>query len=318
MLRYVASRLLQTIPVLVIVALLIFLIARLAPGDAATLLLGPDATAAEIEALREQLGLNRPLATQFLGWAGGLLVGDLGYSPFLQESVTSAIGSHLLPTLSLAVVAQLLAVVAAIPAGIAAARRPGGIVDRVLMGATLLGISVPSFLLGLLLALVFAVILRVLPVAGYADPSEGIGRFLLYLLLPAVALAAMQASLLARMTRSTMMDVLTANYVTTARAKGVLGAIVLYKHAFRTAINPILTVVGQSFGVLITGAVVIETVFNIPGIGQLIVLAIQRRDFDLIQGVVLVATVMYLVLNLVVDVLYGVFDPRIRLRAAGR
>lgn len=317
MLRYILSRLVQTIPVLVIVALLIFIIARLAPGDPAAVLLGPDATAAEVAALREQLGFNRPIYEQFFDWAGGLFVGNLGYSLFLQESVSSAIASHLMPTLSLAIFAQLLAVLVAIPAGVAAARRPGGIADRALMGVSLLGISVPSFLLGLFLALLFAVVLRVLPVAGYADPGQGIGKFLLYLVLPAVALAAMQAALLARMTRSTMMDVLNTNYVTTARAKGLPGGVVLYKHAFRTAINPILTVVGQSFGVLITGAVVIETVFNIPGIGQLIVLAIQRRDFDLIQGVVLVATVMYLLLNLVVDLLYGVFDPRIRLRKAG-
>ncbi|MGV8882421.1 MAG: ABC transporter permease [Rhodoglobus sp.] len=317
MLRYILSRLVQTIPVLVIVALLIFIIARLAPGDPAAILLGPDASADEIEALREQLGFNRPVYEQFFNWVGGLFVGNLGYSLFLQESVASAIGSHLLPTISLAVFAQLLAVVVAIPAGIAAARRPGGPVDRLLMGMSLLGISVPSFLLGLFLALLFAVVLRWLPVAGYADPGAGFGPFLLYLVLPAIALAAMQAALLARMTRSTMMDVLTTNYVTTARAKGVSGGIVLYKHAFRTAVNPILTVVGQSFGVLITGAVVIETVFNIPGLGQLIVLAIQRRDFDLIQGVVLVATLMYLVLNLIVDLLYGVFDPRIRLRKAG-
>ena len=314
MLKYILSRLVQTIPVLVIVALLIFIIARLAPGDPAAVLLGPDATSDEIEALREQLGFNRPVYEQFFDWVGGLFVGNLGYSLFLQESVASAIGSHLLPTLSLAVFAQVLAVLVAIPAGIAAARKPGGASDRLLMGASLLGISVPSFLLGLFLALIFAVMLRWLPVAGYAAPSEGFGKFLLYLTLPAVALAAMQAALLARMTRSTMMDVLGTNYVTTARAKGVPGGVVLYKHAFRTAINPILTVVGQSFGVLITGAVVIETVFNIPGIGQLIVLAIQRRDFDLIQGVVLVATLMYLVLNLAVDLLYGVFDPRIRLR----
>jgi len=317
MLKYILSRLVQTIPVLVIVALLIFIIARLAPGDPAAVLLGPDATADEVEALREQLGFNRPIYEQFFSWAGGLFVGNLGYSFFLQESVSTAIGNHLLPTLSLAVLAQILAVVVAIPAGVAAARKPGGVADRTLMGASLLGISVPSFLLGLFLALLFAVLLRWLPVAGYADPSEGLGKFLLYLLLPAIALAAMQAALLARMTRSTMMDVLGANYVSTARAKGLPGGVVLYKHAFRTAINPILTVVGQSFGVLITGAVVIETVFNIPGIGQLIVLAIQRRDFDLIQGVVLVATLMYLVLNLIVDLLYGVFDPRIRLRKAG-
>lgn len=316
MTRYIISRLLQTIPVLIVVVILVFFIAHLAPGDPAAVLLGPDATNEEVETLRESLGLNQPLPVQFINWVGGLLVGDLGTSIFLQESVASAIGSHILPTLSLAILAQLLAIVIAVPAGIAAARRPGGLGDRALMGASLFGISVPSFLLGLILALIFAVSLRILPVAGYSDPADGIPKFLLYLVLPAVALAAMQAALIARMTRSTMMDVLSANYVTTARAKGLSGGTILYKHAFRNAINPILTVVGQAFGVLITGAVVIETVFNIPGIGQLVVLAIQRRDHELIQGVVLVSTVLYLGLNLVVDILYGVFDPRVRVRTS--
>lgn len=315
MIRYIGSRLLQIIPVLAIVAVMIFIIARLAPGDPAAVLLGPDATVEELEAMRESLGLNQPAIVQFFDWVGGVLVGDLGTSIFLQESVTSAIASHFGPTLALAILAQLLAVIIAVPAGIAASRRPGGPVDRVLMGTSLLGISIPSFLLGLFLALIFAVVLRWLPVAGYSDPGEGVLKFLQYLILPAVALAAMQAALLARMTRSTMMDVLSTNYVTTAKAKGLNNGIVLYKHAFRNAINPILTVVGQSFGVLITGAVVIETVFNIPGIGQLVVLAIQRRDLDLIQGVVLVATLLYLFINLVVDILYGVFDPRIRLQS---
>lgn len=315
MIRYVGSRLLQTIPVLLIVAVLIFIIARLAPGDPASVLLGPDATVAEVEAMRETLGLNRPAIVQFFDWFGGLLVGDLGTSIFLQESVTSAIASHFGPTLALAVMAQLLAVLIAVPAGIAASRKPGGLVDRLLIGSTLLGISIPSFLLGLFLALIFAVLLGWLPVAGYSDPSQGVLTFLRYLILPAVALAAMQAALLARMTRSTMMDILSTNYVTTAKAKGLANGVVLYKHAFRNAVNPILTVVGQSFGVLITGAVVIETVFNIPGIGQLVVLAIQRRDLYLIQGVVLVATLLYLLINLVVDILYGVFDPRIRLQS---
>jgi peptide/nickel transport system permease protein len=313
MIRYIGSRLLQVIPVLILVAVMIFVVARLAPGDPAAVLLGPDASVDELEAMRETLGLNEPITTQFFVWASGVLTGDLGRSLFLQASVTSAIASHFGPTLALAVLAQLLAVIIAVPAGIAASRKPSGLVDRGLMATTLLGISIPSFLLGLFLALIFAVVLRWLPVAGYAEPSEGVIEWLRYLILPAIALAAMQAALLARMTRSTMMDVLSTNYVTTARAKGIAGGVVLYKHAFRNAINPILTVVGQSFGVLITGAVVIETVFNIPGIGQLVVLAIQRRDLDLIQGVVLVATLLYLLINLIVDILYGVFDPRIRL-----
>lgn len=314
MIRYIAQRVIQTIPVLAVVAIFVFLIIRLTPGDPAAVILGPDATTAQVADLREKMGLNAPLITQFVSWIGGIIVGDLGYSPFLQQSVSSAISSHLLPTISLAVFAQLIALIIAIPLGVLAAKRPGGMMDSSLMGATLLGISIPSFLLGMLLALVFGVYLRVLPVAGYSAPENGFFEFLSYLVLPAFALAVMQAALLARMTRSTMIDVLGANYITTAKAKGIGPQIVLYKHALRNAANPILTVAGQTFGVLLTGAVVIETVFNIPGLGQLVVTAIQRRDYEMIQGVVLVATLIYVGINLAVDLLYGVLDPRVRVK----
>jgi peptide/nickel transport system permease protein len=212
----------------------------------------------------------------------------------------------------LAIMAELLALVVAVPAGIMAARRRGTAVDRAFMGGALLGISVPSFLSGLFLVLVFAVGLGWFPVAGFRPLEEGLGEHLTYLVLPAIALGGLQAALIARTTRSSMLDVLTENYMKTAKAKGLSERVRIYKHAFRNAALPVLTVIGQTFGTLIAGAAVVETVFNIPGIGQLVVNSVERRDFVVIQGVVLLIAVSYVLINLVVDVLYSALDPRIR------
>jgi peptide/nickel transport system permease protein len=300
------------IPVLAVVAVTVFLIIHITPGDPASIMLGPDATPAQVTQLRHTMGLDRPLWTQFVDWIGGVVRGDLGYSVFLHQNVSTAIGSHLQPTLYLAIFAELLAVAIAVPAGVIAARRRGTAADQSFMGLALVGVSIPSFLLGLFLVLIFAVGLRWLPSGGYRDPGIGFGLFLQFLILPAIALAAMQAALIARMSRSSMLDVLATNYVKTAKAKGVGERLLVYKHALKNASIPILTVVGQSFGALMTGAVVIETVFNIPGMGQLVINSIQRRDFVVIQGVVLTIALMYVLINLVVDLLYGVLDPRIR------
>lgn len=312
MISYVAKRLLSVIPILAVVAVTVFLIIHITPGDPASIMLGPDATPAQVGDLRHQMGLDRPLWTQFFEWIGGVLHGDLGYSVFLHQEVSTAITSHLRPTLYLAIFAELLAVLLAVPAGVIAARHRGTVVDQSFMGFALLGVSIPSFLLGLFLVLIFAVLLGWLPSGGYRDPSAGFSLFLQFLVLPAIALAAMQAALIARMSRSSMLDVLGTNYVRTAKAKGVTERLVIYKHAFRNAAIPILTVVGQSFGALMTGAVVIETVFNIPGMGQLVINSIQRRDFMVIQGVVLTIALVYVLINLIVDLLYGVLDPRVR------
>ncbi len=312
MTSYLIKRLLALVPVLGVVAVVVFLLIHLTPGDPAAVMLGPEASAAQVDALRAQLGLNDPLYVQFFRWLGGVLQGDLGESLFIRQPVTTVLADALGPTMSLAIMAELLALVVAVPAGIVAARRRGTAVDRAFMGGALLGISVPSFLSGLFLALVFAVGLGWFPVAGFRPLEDGLGRHLTYLVLPAIALGGLQAALIARTTRSSMLDVLTQNYMKTAKAKGLSEQVRIYKHALRNAALPVLTVIGQTFGTLIAGAAVVETVFNIPGIGQLVVNSVERRDFVVIQGVVLLIAVSYVLINLVVDVLYSILDPRIR------
>lgn len=310
---YILKRLLSLIPVLFVVAVVVFLIIHITPGDPAAVMLGPEASPREVAELREQLGLNLPLYQQFFSWIIGVLQGDFGFSFFMKEPVLHAFFSHLGPTISLAIVAQVFAIVLAIPFGVIAARKRGSMVDQSFMGMSLVGISVPSFLLGLFLILIFAVQLKWLPVAGYKPLSQGLYLHLRYLMLPAIALGAMQAALIARMTRSSMLDILNANYIKTARSKGVKEKMIVYKHALRNAFIPILTVIGQTFGTLVAGAAVVETVFNIPGIGQLIVNSVERRDFAVIQGTIMLVAISYVTINLVIDLLYGVIDPRIRL-----
>jgi peptide/nickel transport system permease protein len=310
---YLIRRVLSLVPVLAVVAVVVFLLIHLTPGDPAAVMLGPEAREEDVQALREQLGLTEPLYTQFFRWLGGVLQGDLGDSLFIRKPVTEVLADALGPTASLAILAELLALVIAVPAGIMAARRRGTAADRAFMSGALLGISVPSFLLGLFLVLVFAVGLGWFPVAGFRPLENGLAAHLTYLVLPAVALGAMQAALIARTTRSAMLDVLTRNFMKTAKAKGLSERVRIYKHALKNAALPVLTVIGQTFGTLIAGAAVVETVFNIPGIGQLVVNSVERRDFVVIQGVVLLIAVSYVLINLVVDLLYSVFDPRVRL-----
>ncbi|SHH39620.1 ABC transporter permease [Pollutimonas bauzanensis] len=313
MARYLLHRLLALIPVLGVVAVVVFLIVHLTPGDPATVILGDEATPQQRLALIAQLGLDKPLAEQFFTWFANVARGNLGVSIFMRDDVLNVFLDHLGPTVSLAVFAQLLAAVPGVWLGIVAARRRGSLVDQSVMGFSMLGISVPSFLLGLFLILTFSVWLRWLPVAGYRPLSEGLWTHLRYLVLPAVALGAIQAALLARMTRSAMLDILNDSYIKTARAKGLAERLVIYRHALRNALIPILTVFGETFGALITGAAVVETVFNIPGVGQLIVNSIARRDFPVIQGAILLITVTYVLLNLFIDMLYGLVDPRVKL-----
>lgn len=310
---YLLKRLFALIPVLFVVSLVIFLIIHITPGDPATVMLGESATAQDISVLREQLGLNLPLHQQYVEWIVKVFQGDLGESFFMKESVMQSILSHLSPTISLAILAQLVALVIAIPIGIKAAVRRGTTTDQTIMGFSLLGMAVPSFLLALFLILLVGVQLQWLPVAGYKPLEQGLWTHLKYLILPAISLGAIQAALITRMTRSSMLEVLTTNYIKTARAKGVKERGVIYKHALRIAFLPILTVIGQTFGGLITGAVVTESIFNIPGIGQLIINSVERRDYAVIQGVVLFVTTAYVLINLIVDVLYGIIDPRVRL-----
>ncbi|WP_368652631.1 nickel ABC transporter permease [Ornithinibacillus sp. 4-3] len=314
MLKYIIKRLLSVIPVLFVVSIVIFGIIHITPGDPAAVILGQEATPEQIEQLREQLGLNEPIHLQYYHWVLGVLQGDLGTSYFMKEPVTQAIFDHLKPTLSVAALAMAISLIIAIPIGIAAANRRGTITDQSIMGFALLGMSVPSFLLGLFLILFFGVKLGWLPVAGYQPLSNGLWNHLKYLIMPAIALGSIQAALIARMTRTSMLEVLNTNYIKTARAKGVKDRKIVYVHALRNAFLPILTVVGTTLGSLMAGAAVTETIFNIPGIGQLIINSVERRDYSVIQGVVLFVTVIYVFVNLVIDLLYGVIDPRVRLQ----
>ncbi|MEK4386215.1 ABC transporter permease [Solibacillus sp. FSL W7-1464] len=313
MLAYIFKRLLSTIPVLFVVSVVIFIIIHITPGDPGATILGMEATPEQIEELNEQLGYNRPIHEQYISWVSGIFKGDLGDSIFMRQPVTEAIIEHIGPTLSLAILAQLIAIVLAIPFGILAAYKRGSLTDTSLMSISLLGMAIPSFLLALILMLVVGVKLQWLPIAGYAPLSDGLMEHIKFLILPAISLGTIQAALITRMTRSSMLDVLNLNFIKTARAKGVLEMNVLLKHAFRNAFLPILTVIGQTFGTLVTGAVVVETIFNIPGLGQLIINSVTRRDYTVIQGVVLMVTIMYVFINLVIDLLYGVVDPRVRL-----
>jgi len=301
------------IPVLLIVAIFVFFLIHMIPGDPAAVMLGPEATPEEVESLKEELGLNLPIYQQFFEWSLHALQGDLGNSLYMNQPVLDAFIGHLGPTLSLALLAQGVSIFLAIPIGVLAARKRGTGVDRTFMIIAMLGMSIPSFLLALLLMLVFGVQLNWLPVAGYSSLGEGLWEHLKYLILPAISLGTIQAAVIARMTRSSMIDILSMNFIKTAKAKGLKQKVVIYKHAFRNALIPILTILGETFGALITGAVVTETVFNLPGIGQLVINAITRRDYAVIQGTILLIAVTYLFLNLIIDLLYGLVDPRVRL-----
>ena len=312
MLSYVLRRLLATFPVMLVVAIIVFSLLYLSPGDPATVLAGEQATTEEVEQLRVALGLNEPFLTRFLSWFGAVLIGDLGTSIFSGRSVSSLIVQRLEPTIALTLCALTLAVVIALPLGIVAAWRAGRLADRLAMGFAVLGFSVPVFVLSYILILVFSSQLRWLPVQGYTPLAEGLWPFLRHMILPSLSLALVYAALIARITRATMMEVLSQDYIRTARAKGLAMGPVLISHALKNAAIPIVTVIGIGFALLISGVVVTETVFNIPGVGRLTVDAILRRDYPVIQGVVLIFSASYVLVNLLVDLSYGLFDPRVR------
>jgi len=309
---YLVRRVLAVIPVMVIVATMAFVLIHLAPGDPASVIAGPYATPDDVAKLRGQLGLDEPLPMQLVRFYGRLVTGDLGDSIFLRRPVTEAIVERLEPTLLLTFWGTLIAVLIGVPAGIISARYHNSAVDQSLMGLALLGLSIPNFLLGLVMILVFGVWLGWLPVAGYVPLESGLWPNLRSLLMPSVSLGLVQSALIARITRSSMLDVLREQYITSGRAKGLDERTVVYKHALKNAIIPTLTVIGITFALLIGGAVVIETVFNIPGLGRLIISAVLRRDYPVIQGVVLMIAVVYTLINLLVDLAYLVIDPRIR------
>ena len=309
---YLLRRVLAVIPVMIIVATLAFVLIHLAPGDPASVIAGPYATPDDVGKLRRQLGLDEPLPMQLMHWYGRLLTGNLGDSIFLRRPVTEAVLERIEPTLLLTVWGTLIAVLLGVPAGIVSARYHNSAVDQSLMGLALLGLSIPNFLLGLLMILVFGVWLGWLPVAGYVPLDEGLWRNTRSLLMPSVSLGLVQSALIARITRSSMLDVLREQYIVSGRAKGLDERTVVYKHALKNAIIPTLTVIGITFALLVGGAVVIETVFNIPGLGRLIISAVLRRDYPVIQGVVLCIAAVYMLVNLAVDLSYLLFDPRVR------
>jgi len=309
---YVLRRLAATLPVMAVVALFLFSLLYLAPGDPAALIAGDNATTEEIACIRASLGLDRGFAARFVDWSGRVLQGDLGQSIFTALPVTTMIAQRIGPTLSLMAVTLLLSVGLAVPLGVLAAWRSGGWVDQLVMAAAVLGFSVPVFVVGYALAWLFAVQLEWLPVQGYAPLAEGLWPWLRHLLLPAVALGGVYVAVIARTTRAAMLEVLRQDYVRTARAKGLAPAPILFIHALKNAAVPIVTVIGIGIALLIGGAVVTESVFVIPGVGRLTVDAIQRRDYPVIQGVVLMFSAVYVLINLGIDLLYTLLDPRIR------
>jgi peptide/nickel transport system permease protein len=309
---YILRRLAATIPVMLVVAVSVFLLLHLTPGDPAAVLAGDNATSDQVAQIRERLGLDEPLWWQFTNWVWQLLQGDLGESLFWGRPVLDLVLERAEPTVSLALTTIVVAVVIAVSLGVVAAWKAGSLADRLVMGFAVLGFSVPVFVVGYVLIFVFANTLRWLPVQGYAPIADGVGPWLERLVLPSLALGLAYVALIARITRATMLDVLAEDYVRTANAKGVATRPMLVRHALRNAAVPIVTVVGIGVALLIGGVVITETVFNIPGIGRLVVDAIQRRDYPIIQGVILIFSAVYVLVNLLVDISYTFFDPRIR------
>ncbi len=316
MFQFVLRRLLAVLPVLLVVSLVVFLILRLAPGDPAAVIAGNSATNDEINRIREQLGLDRSILSQYFIWIGRVFQGDLGYSYYLSKPVTELIGQRIEPTLALAVGTLVLAIAIAIPLGTIAAWRMGGWLDKLLSGFSVAGFSVPVFVIGYLLIYFFAIRLEWLPVQGYkaltGPKAAGLWDWMRQLILPWMTLAMIYVALIARVTRASVSEALTEDYIRTARAKGLTEQVVLLRHALANAAVPIVTVIGIGVALLIGGVVVTETVYAIPGLGMLTVDAVLNRDFPVIQGLVLLFSCAYVFINLMVDLSYLFLDPRIR------
>ena len=309
---YLIRRLLGTVPVMLVVAVFIFLMLRLTPSDPAAVIAGDNATTEQVAQIRSQLGLDRPMIEQFVIWSGKVLRGDLGESFFFKKTVASLIGERIEPTLSLALFTMVLAVLIAVPLGVLAAHRQGSWIDRIVMGFSVLGFSMPSFVVAYLLIYLFAVWLNWLPVQGYQRIAEGLGGWVRGLVLPSLTLSVIFVALIARMTRTSMLEVLSEDYIRTARAKGQSERKVLFRHALRNAAVPIVTVIGLAVALLIGGVIVTESVFTIPGLGRLTVDAVLARDYPTIQAVILLFSFVYVMINLTVDMMYSLLDPRIR------
>ncbi len=312
MLSYILRRLLGVIPVMVVVGVFVFSLLHLAPGDPAAIIAGDNATEANIARIRANLGLDRPLLEQFGKWTWATLQGDLGVSMFSNVPVTQLVQQRMGPTFSLAFTTMLVAVVIAITLGVLAAWKSGSLLDRAVMGLAVTGFSVPVFVVGYIMVYFIALQWRWLPVQGYTPMSEGLWPWLRHLILPSFALGLAYVALIARITRASMLEVLAEDYIRTASAKGVATLPMLLRHALKNAAVPIITVIGIGVALLISGVVITESVFNIPGIGRLVVDAISRRDYPIIQGVMIIFAAIYVLINLAVDISYSFLDPRIR------
>ena len=312
MLSYIVRRLLGVIPVMLVVGIFVFSLLHLAPGDPAAIIAGDNATEANVARIRASLGLDRPLLEQFSSWGWATLRGDLGVSMFSNIPVTTLVQQRVGPTVSLALTTMLVAVVIAITLGVLAAWKAGSLLDRAVMALAVTGFSVPVFVVGYALVYFFALEWRWLPVQGYVPLSEGLWPWLRHLILPSLALGLAYVALIARITRTSMLEVLAEDYIRTASAKGVATLPMLLRHALWNAAVPIITVIGIGVALLMSGVVITESVFNIPGVGRLVVDAITRRDYPIIQGVMVIFAAVYVLINLVIDILYSFIDPRIR------
>lgn len=309
---YIIRRLLATIPVMGVVAIVVFLLLHLTPGDPAAVIAGDYARPEDIARIRANLGLDKPLHVQFIGWVGNVLRGDLGVSIFSDMPVTKLIGQRLEPTVALSISTIIFAILVAVPIGVLAAWKAGTWIDRSVMAFAVFGFSVPVFVIGYVLMYIFSLKLGWFPVQGYKPIADGFLPFLQSIALPTVALGIVYTALIARITRASVLEVLTEDYIRTAKAKGLTNNGLLIRHALRNAAVPIVTIIGIGIALLIGGVVVTESVFNIPGLGRLTIDAVLRRDYPIIQGVILVFSGVYVVVNLIVDILYTVLDPRIR------
>jgi peptide/nickel transport system permease protein len=312
MLSYILRRVLATLPVMAIVALFVFSLLYIAPGDPAVVIAGDQASPGDVERIRQSLGLDQPFLVQFGTWLGHILRGDLGTSIFTGLPVAAMIAQRIEPTLSLMAITLVLTILVAVPLGVVAAWKAGSLLDRAIMAFAVFGFSLPVFVVGYVLAYVFALELEWLPVQGYTPLARGVWPWLENLILPSIALGFVYIALIARITRAAMLEVLTQDYIRTARAKGLGQGRILFVHALKNAAVPIVTVIGIGIALLIGGAVVTESVFAIPGLGRLTVDAILRRDYPVIQGIVLLFSFVYVLVNLTIDVAYTLIDPRIR------
>lgn len=312
MLHYTLRRLLAIVPVLFIVSIIVFMIVHLTPGNPAFIILGEDSSPEAVEQLEQQLGLDKPIVIQYFDWLRNIFVGDLGQSVYSEQPVTQIIEERIGPTFSLMIISMLFTLIVAIPTAIFIVWKRNTVLDPLFLSGSLLGTSIPEFWLALLLVLGFGVSIPIFPVAGYIPISDGLIDWLHHLILPGIVLAAVEIGLIARMLRDSMLESVNQDYTKTARGKGVKESTVLIKHVFSNALIPTTTVIGVTVAGLLGGTIIIETIFTIPGVGQLLIDSIHRRDYPVIQGVVLFIAFVYVLINLIVDLLYAFLDPRIR------